>query len=657
MWDNIKSLFKRKKVSVEPEQTVLEKEEQHYLETNNVEVSDVENLKRELKEALKFKEDSLLNKEKLERNISRLKKQLEQREAELRDLNSKISELSSIASDSKEGLIIDSLKKNLQKQANEIKSKEEEIEELEDEISSIQRKLKSAKTEVAELTQKVESFDNKIKKYETEISGLDSELSELKEEDKIKSKAIEFVNSVLQAKDADDRDAREINEKVSRIESIILDQYIPLQKQYFNFNKMDQWINDVRAIVFHWSNLQRKSWIKRKKVVAFIGEFSAGKTSIVNRILSQDNPDCPRLPVSGKATTAIATYISYGEGFYSQFTDANGNLKNLSKEMFTMVNKDILSYVNVSSIIQYFVMKYKNDNLRGLSILDTPGFSSNDEQDQDRTLDVINEADALFWVLDANSGDINKTSLKIIAENVKDIPLYIVINKADTKSSSEITELKKHIQGTMARAEIEVADYVIFSKKAPLENIMRVIESLPEGRTGLDIWQICHDLKSDILRLQDNLKNYKTNLRKIKKGLDDCEEGINQDITYMTDDCEGITSIPHYNDRWFLKDDYRMDQKGYEDLCYLCYRIKDKSSAVSRGFERYKGLIKDYHTSINEQNDLKEQCVATENIYKLLMSAIKALDANLYREIEDAVSEAIELDKNQSQTEDNDSKP
>ena len=57
-----------------------------------------------------------------------------------------------------------------------------------------------------------------------------------------------------------------------------------------------------------WITAQKKTWIKGKTSIAFVGEFSAGKTSIVNRILSMDNPDVPRLPVSTKATTAIPTH-------------------------------------------------------------------------------------------------------------------------------------------------------------------------------------------------------------------------------------------------------------------------------------------------------------------------------------------------------------
>ena len=57
---------------------------------------------------------------------------------------------------------------------------------------------------------------------------------------------------------------------------------------------------------YKWAAISRKKWLANKTAIAFVGEFSAGKTSIVNSILST------HLPVSTKVTTAIPTYISGG---------------------------------------------------------------------------------------------------------------------------------------------------------------------------------------------------------------------------------------------------------------------------------------------------------------------------------------------------------
>ena len=639
----------KKFTSIFRKETSSETVEQDHLTTNDPVHPDVEKLEHELKEALESKDAAVSLKEDLEEQISKLETRLTERETEIKELNSRVVELSSIPTESKEAALIESLKKDLQKKSSEISSKEEEIEDLEDEISSTKKKLKSAKAEVDELTLKIESSDKTVKKYERDLKDMKSELTDLKEEDKVKSDAIEFVNAVLEAKDADDRDAKTIDEKVNKIESIIFDQYIPLYKHYFKESK-DKWLEEVKVITRHWANLQRKSWIKRKKVVAFIGEFSAGKTSIVNRILSQDDPDCPRLPVSSKATTAIATYISYGEGFHSQFTDANGNLKNLPHKMFTMVNKDILAKVNVSSIIQYFVMKYKNDNLRGLSILDTPGFSSNDDQDQERTLAVINEADALFWVLDANSGEINRTSLKIIADNVHDVPLYVVINKADTKAPAELDRLERHIKETMSRAEIDVRGYVRFSQKAPLKDIMTVVESLPEGRTGLDIFHICYDLKRILAILQRNLDKYNRVLDKLDSDISDHEDSITDDIGDIVEYCYRIANIPQHDSGFFIFRDehYKMNPTEYQELYDLCVNGQKASKSVEKCFEDYKYLLSNFHDKSKDRSESKEQYSDMKKIYDSLIKAIKDLDSNLSKEIEAKIEAKLKEDDNRN---------
>ena len=639
----------KKFTSIFRKETSSETVEQDHLTTNDPVHPDVEKLEHELKEALESKDAAVSLKEDLEEQISKLETRLTERETEIKELNSRVVELSSIPTESKEAALIESLKKDLQKKSSEISSKEEEIEDLEDEISSTKKKLKSAKAEVDELTLKIESSDKTVKKYERDLKDMKSELTDLKEEDKVKSDAIEFVNAVLEAKDADDRDAKTIDEKVNKIESIIFDQYIPLYKHYLKESK-DKWLEEVKVITRHWANLQRKSWIKRKKVVAFIGEFSAGKTSIVNRILSQDDTDCPRLPVSSKATTAIATYISYGEGFHSQFTDANGNLKNLPHKMFTMVNKDILAKVNVSSIIQYFVMKYKNDNLRGLSILDTPGFSSNDDQDQERTLAVINEADALFWVLDANSGEINRTSLNIIADNVHDVPLYVVINKADTKAPAELDRLERHIKETMSRAEIDVRGYVRFSQKAPLKDIMTVVESLPEGRTGLDIFHICYDLKRILAILQRNLDKYNRVLDKLDSDISDHEDSITDDIGDIVEYCYRIANIPQHDSGFFIFRDehYKMNPTEYQELYDLCVNGQKASKSVEKCFEDYKYLLSNFHDKSKDRSESKEQYSDMKKIYDSLIKAIKDLDSNLSKEIEAKIEAKLKEDDNRN---------
>lgn len=606
-WICLKSIFK--KLSSEPV-------------GNSNTATDINGHIAVLKENLSKKNSEI---ELLKVNENNLIQELERNKEDYSRIKGDLEKYQNLSDDDSNYKIIKSLR-------DEIESKESEIEDLEDEISSVKKKLSRAQQENEEITESLGNVKRQLVNSELNLKETEFVLQELKKEDMFKSEAIDFVNIILSAPNADDNDATLNSIKVQKIEDIINDQYIAYLKKY-NITSVSY--DETRKIVSRWANLQRKSWIKGKKVVAFIGEFSAGKTSIVNRILSQDDPDCPRLPVSSKATTAIATYISYGSIFMSQFTDANGNLKHIDRDIFEKVNKDILNRVAVSPIIRHFVVKYNNDNLRGLSILDTPGFSSNDTEDQDRTLEVINEADALFWVMDANSGEINRSSLKIISENLDDMPLYVIINKSDTKSPGELDQLEEHIRKTMSDSRIKVSGYLRFSKKSDITELMSVISQLPDVHNGLDIVKIFTDMKS----LHDELKEKQ---RLLKNDCDESENNLDLSYQYMHDiiekiqyNSDEIPAVPQKKNHWFRASDFRLSETEYQTLCGLCVEVKYEAGVLVDAFEDMKDLLEEHFNNINAFDESKQKISGIHNIRQQLEDAVKRLDVDLYKEIRD----------------------
>lgn len=609
--------------------------------------------KRSLDKQLEAKTDELSSKESEIRALQDTEKSLNQQlEKKADDLSSLRKEIDSIAAAATEGDnsgVIALLRKNLTAKAKELEEKEEEIEDLEDEISSVKKKLSKAKGEYEEATEQLSQVNQKLKSTESLLQSAETKCDELQAEDASKKEAIDFVNAILQAEDADDRDAVQHSKNVQKVEDIIFDQYIPLQKQYCK--DIDEHIEAVKEIVIHWANLQRKSWLRDKKVVAFIGEFSAGKTSIVNRILSQDDPNCPKLPVSSKATTAIATYISYGATFLSQFVDPNGNIKKIDKTTFEKVNKDILSRVNVSSVITNFVMKYNNGNLKGLSILDTPGFSSNDQEDQDRTLAVIQEANALFWVMDANSGEINKTSLKIISDHLKELPLYVIINKIDTKSPGELNRLESHIKRTMNSAGIRVGGYIRFCQKTDLSELMNIIKNLTSSRSDIKLDPICLSLQNNLNDILVEQSKLKKEIRKSEKIIADLNDTIEELLAQQTEASDNIKQIPSQISGLmsFVSSGYKMSEDEYSQLDNLCSWISENCGSLKEKLDSAIEMQPIYADEKNSLDELKQAYTDYDRVRKQLLDAIKNLDKNLYIEINNSISQAMkERDQEES---------
>ena len=281
------------------------------------------------------------------------------------------------------------------------------------------------------------------------------------------------------------------------------------------------------------------------------------------------------LPVSTKATTAIPTYISGAPGALYQFVTPDNSLKCISEDTFKKVNKEVLDQIHgVSSLIKYFVMGYKNPNLDNLSILDTPGFNSNDPEDSDRTIEVINECDALFWVFDVNAGTVNRSSLNLIKENLTK-PLYVVINKVDTKPKSEVDKVEKLITGTLQSAEINFEKIIRFSSKAPLSDIMDPISQINRD-TNQDNYLA--DLKDVIAQwvkeLNDNVLEQKRNSDSLSKKIDSICDKYNKANAALGNDCEAAADIPQYKSGFLgIGEGYKMNSDQYNNMINILNRI------------------------------------------------------------------------------------
>ena len=250
---------------------------------------------------------------------------------------------------------VEELTARLARTKKALEKAEEENEELED-------KLKRDKHEAEkEKEAKEKEAKEKVSAMEKRLSSLQEELTATKGCANCREQALSFVRKVLTAQVNSERSELEqkVEEMVALIHSDDCRKYITLT-------------DEEKSNLSMWQSECAKSWIQGKVKVAFIGEFSAGKTSIVNRLLQEGDPHAIQLPVSSKATTAIPTYISGrkggGKATYRFYTP-DSILKEISEDTFRRGSKEVLEEVGgVSSMIKYFVMAYANKGLERLSM-------------------------------------------------------------------------------------------------------------------------------------------------------------------------------------------------------------------------------------------------------------------------------------------------
>ena len=497
-------------------------------------------------------------------------KETEKLKDELREANDKIRNLEKciLSGDENEAkLLLQEEKTAIEKKVVKLK---DELEDKEDEIYGLQKNLK----EVKENNQELEAKNNAAKK----------EIEEFRESNS-------FVSTLLSAPSINAEDTKKIEQIINSIERFV---EVELKPFYYSHFKMDQHKvemlgskEDESIKLKTWVAQSKKTWLSNKKVISFIGEFSAGKTTIVNRILKQDNKNAAELPTSSKATTAIPTYISGGKLTKYTFVSPDDCRKEIAKDKFESVKKETLAkFEGINRLIKYFVMEYDNKNLQHLSILDTPGFQSNDPEDERRTMDVVNESDVLFWVKK---------------------PLYIILNQCDSKSLPEVEKAKEKIKVTAKNEGLHVIDVIPFGKdRYQLSAIMDVIARIQMTNTNHYIDDLYSMVKGDEHVHKALLSKKNKDLEERDEILESCTEKFNEDVRILKRNAENAKSRPHYEEHWFRKDNYEMSQLEYKQLVTELNDCVEYSKAIKNDFDDQMENVRERTNVQNEKFEIED---------------------------------------------------
>ncbi|MCC9063602.1 dynamin family protein [Flavobacterium piscisymbiosum] len=193
---------------------------------------------------------------------------------------------------------------------------------------------------------------------------------------------------------------------------------------------------------------QRSNEVNKELVIPIVGEFSSGKTTLINSLTHSK-----KLETASKPTTATVYEIHFEckrelvELFYS-----DGRID---------IVDDISSFKNDQLDDVPLIKVYDTSNkISSTTILvDTPGLSSNNPRHIESLSKYLPNADALLLFIDVNQ-QITKSLLDFLTINsLTYLPLYLVVTKTDTKTSSEINDVRAYIAKTI---------------NLPLENIISI---------------------------------------------------------------------------------------------------------------------------------------------------------------------------------------
>ena len=190
--------------------------------------------------------------------------------------------------------------------------------------------------------------------------------------------------------------------------------------------------------------------------VAIVGDFNAGKSSFINHIL-QDSSLCPQ---NVRPTTSIVTMFVYGPEEKISVHSPEKKRRKISRAEYVRRVKEQHKDASHNQTMR-FTFELPNNWLKGLELLDTPGFNNPKNcNDGIVTEGIMAESDAFFYLVDIDKGEIPQSESKTLERLKSEAPdstLLLVISKADKKSPAAIEKIKASFQtkyGTLFNARI-----------------------------------------------------------------------------------------------------------------------------------------------------------------------------------------------------------
>lgn len=189
---------------------------------------------------------------------------------------------------------------------------------------------------------------------------------------------------------------------------------------------------------------ERLSSPDKDLILPLVGEFSSGKTTLINSLL-----DNPNLETASRATTASIFEIHFGaDECYAEIHKEDGYIDSV-KDVIGIKNED-LKQVDVVKV-------YDTSTKIGAStiLVDTPGLSSNDPAHRIALSSYLPNADAILLLTDVNQ-QITRSLMDFIGSSkLANKPIYLIVTKCDTKTQNEvenaISYIKKNIDFTFER--------------------------------------------------------------------------------------------------------------------------------------------------------------------------------------------------------------
>ena len=301
--------------------------------------------------------------------------------------------------------------------------------------------------------------------------------------------------------------------------------------------------------------------------ITFWGHYSAGKSKLINNILSRDI-----LPVQSRETTATLTYIRYGKFEECVVHFISGEKIDVELSKLKEIYQNTLENIEIEEIDYIEVFLEEEILEQGIILVDTPGVNTIIQRHQELAIDAISQSGMIVYVLGTSPTKVDRDFISQI-DNCK-IDILFVRTKCDCLNRDEEDE----------NLSIE-KDRESLSKMVTQQVRMIPVSNEKDSHWFLNIVSIQNELKEISVNLKERIQLAMQ--QRVNAYVQGYKEELKKQRKLIFDELEGKSST--FEDEIRKYDDQLEDLKEREEVAEK--RIK---SEVSRSKRKIEGDIDEF---------------------------------------------------------------
>ena len=228
----------------------------------------------------------------------------------------------------------------------------------------------------------------------------------------------------------------------------------PLKTNAMEINKLIEISREINAESITKGLEQIKAKMAKADcdlVLPFVGEFSSGKTTLINALT-----DSKQLETNFDPTTATIFEVHFG------CNSCGADVFNKDGKSTHFENIADLKNDKLADIPYVLISDTSKKVPSSTIIVDTPGLSSPDPRHKQTLANFLPQADGIILVVDVNQPITRSLTEFIKTMKLSNRPVFLVITKCDTKTIEQVDAQKKYIA---SNCEIDIKQTACVSAK------------------------------------------------------------------------------------------------------------------------------------------------------------------------------------------------